>query len=130
MRRLVMVCVAQNNLHELWALLNFLLPDVFGSAGERPVPCRLGCGTSYLRVPFSFIQRHSILGSTSRLTPRTRRLRKPRWVYLENLDGTPQDFCDDVVMPRLCTHSPLTLMSAGQAAPPRVEAVHAASPQV
>ena len=22
----------QNNLHELWALLNFLLPDVFGSA--------------------------------------------------------------------------------------------------
>ena len=23
----------QNNLHELWALLNFLLPDVFGDAG-------------------------------------------------------------------------------------------------
>ena len=22
----------QNNLHELWALLNFLLPDVFGSS--------------------------------------------------------------------------------------------------
>ena len=22
----------QNNLHELWALLNFLLPDIFGSA--------------------------------------------------------------------------------------------------
>ncbi len=28
-------CVrAQNNLHELWALLNFLLPDVFGSADD------------------------------------------------------------------------------------------------
>uniref|UniRef100_A0A3Q2H5R0 SWI/SNF related, matrix associated, actin dependent regulator of chromatin, subfamily a, member 1 n=2 Tax=Equus TaxID=9789 RepID=A0A3Q2H5R0_HORSE len=25
----------QNNLHELWALLNFLLPDVFNSADER-----------------------------------------------------------------------------------------------
>jgi SWI/SNF-related matrix-associated actin-dependent regulator of chromatin subfamily A member 5 len=24
----------QNNLHELWALLNFLLPDVFGSSDE------------------------------------------------------------------------------------------------
>ena len=24
----------QNNLHELWALLNFLLPEVFGSAGQ------------------------------------------------------------------------------------------------
>ena len=24
----------QNNLHELWALLNFLLPDVFGHSGE------------------------------------------------------------------------------------------------
>ncbi len=23
----------QNNLHELWALLNFLLPEVFSSAG-------------------------------------------------------------------------------------------------
>lgn len=25
----------QNNLHELWALLNFLLPDVFNSADVR-----------------------------------------------------------------------------------------------
>lgn len=25
----------QNNLHELWALLNFLLPDVFNSATVR-----------------------------------------------------------------------------------------------
>ena len=25
----------QNNLHELWALLNFLLPDVFNSAEVR-----------------------------------------------------------------------------------------------
>ena len=25
----------QNNLHELWALLNFLLPDVFNSAPVR-----------------------------------------------------------------------------------------------
>lgn len=24
----------QNNLHELWALLNFLLPDVFSSADD------------------------------------------------------------------------------------------------
>merc|ERR1719223_2105033 len=24
----------QNNLHELWALLNFLLPEIFGSAGQ------------------------------------------------------------------------------------------------
>jgi SWI/SNF-related matrix-associated actin-dependent regulator of chromatin subfamily A member 5 len=24
----------QNNLHELWALLNFLVPDVFGSAEQ------------------------------------------------------------------------------------------------
>lgn len=24
----------QNNLHELWALLNFLLPDVFSSSGD------------------------------------------------------------------------------------------------
>src|SRR3990167_44819 len=24
----------QNNLHELWALLNFLLPDIFGSAED------------------------------------------------------------------------------------------------
>ena len=24
----------QNNLHELWALLNFLLPEVFASAGQ------------------------------------------------------------------------------------------------
>jgi len=36
----------QNNLHELWALLNFLLPDIFSSAeqfdevraGQRPEP--------------------------------------------------------------------------------------------
>ena len=28
----------QNNLHELWALLNFLLPDVFGSAGSFRKP--------------------------------------------------------------------------------------------
>ena len=27
----------QNNLHELWALLNFLLPDVFSSADVRSV---------------------------------------------------------------------------------------------
>lgn len=26
----------QNNLHELWALLNFLLPDVFNSSEVRP----------------------------------------------------------------------------------------------
>lgn len=25
----------QNNLHELWALLNFLLPEVFSSAGAQ-----------------------------------------------------------------------------------------------
>jgi SWI/SNF-related matrix-associated actin-dependent regulator of chromatin subfamily A member 5 len=24
----------QNNLHELWALLNFLLPDIFGSSDD------------------------------------------------------------------------------------------------
>ena len=24
----------QNNLHELWALLNFLLPNIFGSSDE------------------------------------------------------------------------------------------------
>lgn len=35
----------QNNLHELWALLNFLLPEVFSSAGAgdgggcRPWEC-------------------------------------------------------------------------------------------
>ncbi len=28
----------QNNLHELWALLNFLLPEVFSSAGGPPWP--------------------------------------------------------------------------------------------
>lgn len=33
----------QNNLHELWALLNFLLPDVFGSSG----------GFLFLHVPFT-----------------------------------------------------------------------------
>lgn len=27
----------QNNLHELWALLNFLLPDVFNSSEVRSV---------------------------------------------------------------------------------------------
>jgi SWI/SNF-related matrix-associated actin-dependent regulator of chromatin subfamily A member 5 len=27
----------QNNLHELWALLNFLLPDVFNSSEVSPI---------------------------------------------------------------------------------------------
>jgi SNF2 family DNA or RNA helicase len=26
--------IAQNNMHELWALLNFLLPDVFSTADD------------------------------------------------------------------------------------------------
>jgi len=29
----------QNNLHELWALLNFLLPDVFNSADVCVTTC-------------------------------------------------------------------------------------------
>jgi len=29
----------QNNLHELWALLNFLLPELFDSAGVGEQPC-------------------------------------------------------------------------------------------
>lgn len=29
-----LLCGVQNNLHELWALLNFLLPDVFASADD------------------------------------------------------------------------------------------------
>lgn len=33
-RLLVTGTPLQNNLHELWALLNFLLPDVFGSAED------------------------------------------------------------------------------------------------
>ncbi len=36
----------QNNLHELWALLNFLLPDLFDSAEVRE---QLGFG---LRITF------------------------------------------------------------------------------
>lgn len=31
---LMTLFVCQNNLHELWALLNFLLPDVFGSSED------------------------------------------------------------------------------------------------
>ena len=37
----------QNNLHELWALLNFLLPEVFGTAGQFEEwfgPARTGAG--------------------------------------------------------------------------------------
>jgi hypothetical protein len=33
-RLLVTGTPLQNNMHELWALLNFLLPDVFGSAAD------------------------------------------------------------------------------------------------
>ena len=33
-RMLITGTPLQNNLHELWALLNFLLPEVFGSAGQ------------------------------------------------------------------------------------------------
>jgi len=33
-RLLVTGTPLQNNLHELWALLNFLLPDVFGSSDD------------------------------------------------------------------------------------------------
>lgn len=31
----------QNNLHELWALLNFLMPDIFGDAEQVRFVCRV-----------------------------------------------------------------------------------------
>ena len=34
----------QNNLHELWALLNFLLPEVFGSAEKFDEWFKVGTG--------------------------------------------------------------------------------------
>lgn len=47
----------QNNLHELWALLNFLLPDVFGSSevitadlSHRPVRCMFSFRTFMILI--------------------------------------------------------------------------------
>jgi SWI/SNF-related matrix-associated actin-dependent regulator of chromatin subfamily A member 5 len=37
--------VLQNNLHELWALLNFLLPEVFSSAEKFDEWFQIGDGT-------------------------------------------------------------------------------------
>ena len=37
-------CLLQNNLHELWALLNFLLPEVFGSAEKFDEWFKVGTG--------------------------------------------------------------------------------------
>ena len=42
----------QNNLHELWALLNFLLPDVFNSADVSPGGSHLHC--IFYLVPYTY----------------------------------------------------------------------------
>ena len=43
-RMLITGTPLQNNLHELWALLNFLLPEVFSSGAAAALRCCVAAG--------------------------------------------------------------------------------------
>lgn len=56
----------QNNLHELWSLLNFLLPDVFNSADVSISYCFLvGIIIAFLFHAVYFCNRVGLLFSTA-----------------------------------------------------------------
>ena len=71
-RLLVTGTPLQNNLHELWALLNFLLPDVFASSDQFDE----WCGTGVLRIASDARRRRTPrAGSILMWTTTTRRRR-------------------------------------------------------